>query len=77
MELSDLKIIETLGPGLYLFYSPFNMLAKKLAWTSFFNLTKNCELWHSNYNSSLKYLNVTKVLIYNVNIFSWKQTKAK
>lgn len=29
MELSDLKIIETLGPGL--FYSPFNMLAKKLA----------------------------------------------
>lgn len=75
MELSDLKIIETLGPGL--FYSPFNMLAKKLAWTSFFNLTKNCELWHSNYNSSLKYLNVTKALIYNVNIFSWKQTKAK
>lgn len=75
MELSDLKIIETLGPGL--FYSPFNMLAKKLAWTSFFNLTKNCELWHSNYNSSLKYLNVTKALIYNVNIFSWEQTKAK
>lgn len=29
MELSDLKIIETLGPGL--FYSPFKMLAKKLA----------------------------------------------